>query len=143
MRIRSIRFWNKDALLPGKVTQSRWVFFNRLTSCSRQLPVLDPMRALGGGTKPILSIGFVFRIVAVKPNHLAVTFEREDMGRDPVEKPTIMRDHHHATGKVFQRFFERAQRVHIQIVGWFIEQQNVRPLFQHLCEMDSIAFATR
>src|SRR4030095_8805407 len=83
------------------------------------------------------------RIVAVKPNDLAVTFEGEDVSRDPVEEPAIVGDHDHAAGKTFQRLFERAQGVHIQVVGRFVEQQNVRAFFQHLRQMDSIALAAR
>jgi len=93
--------------------------------------------------EPTLSIGFVFRIVTVEPNHLAVAFEGENMGRNPIEKPAIVGDHHRAAGEVLQCLFKRAQRVHIQIVRRFIEQQNVRAFFQHLCQMDSIAFASR
>ena len=101
------------------------------------------MRLLRGRAKPQLAIGLVFRIVAVKPNNLAVAFEGEHMGRDPVEKPAIVGDHDHAPGKIFQRFFERAQRVHIQVIGRFVEQQNVGAFLQHLRQMDAIALATR
>jgi hypothetical protein len=58
------------------------------------------MRSLGGSAEPILSIGLVFRIVAVKPNNLAVAFEGEDMGRDPIQKPAIVGDHDRAPGKI-------------------------------------------
>src|SRR5437899_2362221 len=78
-------------------------------SPSRQLPILDPMRPLRGRAKPNLSIGFVFRIVAIKPDSLTVAFEREDVGRDPVEKPTVVRDYHRATSEALQSLFKRAQ----------------------------------
>jgi len=99
------------------------------------------MRSLRGCTKSSLSISLVFRIVAVKPNNLAVAFKGKHMSRDPIEKPTIMRDHDRAPCEVLQRFFERAPCVHIQVVGRFVEQQNVRAFFQHLREMDTIALA--
>jgi len=54
------------------------------------------MRLLSGGAEPALAISLVFRIVAVKPNNLAVAFEGEHMSRDPIEKPAIMRDQHRA-----------------------------------------------
>src|SRR5439155_10929333 len=93
-------------------------------SPSRQLSILDPMRSLRGCTKPTLTIGLVFRIVAIKPNRLAVTFEREDMGRDPIQKPAIVRDHHRATSEALQRLFKRAQGVHVQVARRLVEQQN-------------------
>src|SRR5215475_14243804 len=99
------------------------------------------MRSLGGGAKAILSIGLVFRIVAVKPNNLAVAFEGKDMSRDPVQEPAIMRDNNGAASETFQRLFERAQSVDIQIVRWFIEQQNVGAFLQHLRQMNTIALA--
>jgi len=38
-----------------------------------------------------------------------------------LEKPAIVADHHRAATEFFQRFFQRPQRVHIQIVGRLIE----------------------
>src|SRR6266508_3646991 len=71
----------------------------RLQLPARQLSILDPMGSLRAGAKPHFSIGLVFRIVAVKPNNLAVAFEREDMGRDAIEKPAIVGNHHRAAGE--------------------------------------------
>src|SRR5215510_10677820 len=99
------------------------------------------MRSLGSGAEPILAIGLVFRIVAVKPNNLAVAFEGKDMSRDPIQEPAIVRDDNGTTSETFQRLFERAQSVHIQIVRWFIEQQNVGAFLQHLRQMNTIALA--
>src|ERR671924_2036036 len=91
---------------------------------SRQLSILNPMRSLGGGAEPHLSIGFVFRIVAVKPNNLAVAFEGENMGCDPIQKPAIVRDHNRTTSEALQRFFKRAQRVHNQVIRRLVQQQD-------------------
>src|SRR5262245_49090074 len=99
------------------------------------------MRSFSGRTQPNTAVGFVFRIVAVKPNNLAVAFEGKDMSRDPVQKPAIVRDDNDTASETFQRLFERAQSVHIQIVRWFIEQQNVGAFLQHLRQMDTIALA--
>ena len=51
--------------------------------------------------------GFVvFGVAAFKPGCAAVGFERENMCRDAVEEPTVVRDNHHATTEVLQAFFE-------------------------------------
>jgi len=66
------------------------------------------MPVVGFSAKPHLVVDFVFRIVAVEPHHFAVAFEGEHVGRDAIEKPAIMGNHHGAAGGVFQRFFKRA-----------------------------------
>ena len=43
----------------------------------------------------------------------------------------------------FEGFFQGAQGVDIQIVGGFIEQQNVGAFGQGLGEMDAVAFTAR
>jgi hypothetical protein len=42
---------------------------------SRELAILDPMWLFCGGAKPEFAIGFVFRIVALKPGDMAVTLK--------------------------------------------------------------------
>src|SRR5207247_7057772 len=107
----------------------------------RQLTILDSMRLLGGSAEPALAIGLVFRIVSVEPHDFAVAFKGEHMSRDPIEKPAIVRDHDRAASKVLQRLFQSAKRVYVQVVGRFVEQQDVGAFFQHLREMDPIALA--
>jgi hypothetical protein len=67
---------------------------NDLDSAARQGSILVPMRLLGLGAQASLAIGLVLGIVAVEPNRFAFAFEGEDMGRDAIEKPAIMGDHH-------------------------------------------------
>ena len=54
---------------------------------------------------------------------LRIAFERQNMRRDAVEKPTVVRDHHRTAGETFETFFERAYRVDVDVVRRFIEQQ--------------------
>src|SRR5687767_945202 len=65
----------------------------------RQLAVLDPVRLVGLRAKPALAIGFVVFVVALEPHHLAVPFECQYVGRDAVEEPAIVADHHRAAGE--------------------------------------------
>ena len=53
-----------------------------------------------------------------------------------------MRNHDRASGKVEQRDFQRPQGINVEIIGRFIEQQNVCTGHQRLGQMQSIAFAT-
>src|SRR5208283_5265155 len=74
-------------------------------------------------------------IIALKPAHLAFALKSQDMRSDPVKEPAVMADYNRATGKVLDRFFQRAERVHVQIVGRFIQQQNVAAAFKQLGEL--------
>jgi hypothetical protein len=47
------------------------------------------------------------------------------MGRQAVEEPAIMADHHSAAGEIFQCLFEGAQGINVQIIGWFVEQDDI------------------
>ena len=58
--------------------------------------------------------------VAVEPDDFAVSFEEEEVCANAVEEEAVMADDHRAAGKAFERFFERAQGVDIQIICRFI-----------------------
>src|SRR5690606_29165291 len=66
-----------------------------------ELAVLDaarPARIFFSHAPPsVLLVGLV---VALEPHHLAVALEGEDVGGDPVQKPTIVADDHGAPRKV-------------------------------------------
>src|SRR5690606_12140068 len=44
--------------------------------------------------------------VAFAPVQLAVAFEGQDVRRQTIEEPAVVRGHHHAAGEVHDRFFE-------------------------------------
>ena len=52
-----------------------------------------------------------------------------------------MADDDGAAGEVFQRFFQRADRVDVQIVGRLVEQEDVRAALEHAGEVDAVALA--
>src|SRR3954447_14584532 len=112
-------------------------------SLPRQLAILDPVRLIGCGAEAPLPVGLVVLVVALEPHDLAVPLEREHVGRDAVEEPAIVADHHRAAGEVEQRLLERAQRVDVEVVGRLVEQQQVAALLQQLREVDAVAFAAR
>ena len=51
----------------------------------------------------------------------------EDVRRDSVEEPPVVGDDHCATGKLEQGVLERAEGLHIQVVGRLVKQQKVAP----------------
>src|SRR5207302_11252238 len=96
---------------------------------------------LAPGTKVETTVALVIDVIAFAPHDLTVAFEGEDVGRDAIEKPAVMRDDDGAAGIIEQRLFERAQRADIEIVGRLVEQEKVGALLQHLCEMHPVALA--
>src|SRR5947208_4703886 len=107
----------------------------------RQGLVANTMRPLGLGAEAPAPVCLVIGVIAFEPHDLTVAFKGEDVGRDAIEKPTVMRDDDGAAGIIEQRLFERAQRIDIEIVGRLVEQEKVGALFQHLCEMHPVALA--
>src|SRR5438270_4487012 len=107
----------------------------------RQGLVANTMRPLGLGAEAPAAVCPVIGVIAFEPHDLTVAFKGEDVGRDAIEKPTVMRDDDGAAGIIEQRLCERAQRVDIEIVGRLVEQEKVGALLQHLCEMHPVALA--
>src|SRR3569833_1898488 len=99
------------------------------SACQRL--VFDAMRLVGVLALTTLVVLGVFLIVAFEPDHFRIALEREDVGRDTVEEPAIVRNHHRAAREVEQRFFERAQCFHVEVVGGLVEQQHVAAALLH------------
>ena len=78
--------------------------------------------------------------VSGEPLHVRLPFERQNVRGNAIKEPAVVRDHQHGAGKIQQRFFERAQRFHVQIIGGLIEQQDVRPAAQQFRQLHAIAF---
>ena len=76
----------------------------------RQLSVLNPVRHFGFSTETCFAILFIVRIVTFEPDNFTVAFEGQHVRRNPIEKPTIVRDHDHAAGKILQSL-SKARRV--------------------------------
>src|SRR5688572_9119426 len=86
-----------------------------------ELLVADPVRLVRLGAEALVPGALVVLIVALEPGHLRVALEREHVGRDAVQEPAIVRDHHDAAREREQRLLERAQRVDVEVVGGLVE----------------------
>jgi hypothetical protein len=80
------------------------------------MPVLDPARLVRCGAQSGLPVSFIFRIVTVKEDHLALALEGEDMRRDPVEEPPVVADDHVAAREVIEPLFKRPHGVHVDVL---------------------------
>src|SRR4051812_15735889 len=103
--------------------------------------VLDPVRLVGSRAQLLVSPGLVLAEVALEPANLAVALEREHMGGDAVEEPTIVADHDRAPGEGLERVLQRPQCVDVEVVGGLVEQQHVAARLEQLRQMDSVALA--
>src|SRR3954451_286984 len=102
--------------------------------------VLDPVRLVGTRAELLVPPCLVLAEVAFEPADLAVTLERQHVSGDAVEEPTIVADHHCAAREVVESCLEGAQCVDIEIIGRFVEQQDVPARLQDLGEVHPISF---
>jgi hypothetical protein len=68
-------------------------------------------------SQPALAVRLVVAVVPVEPDDLALSLEREDVGRDAVEKPPVVAHDDGASPEFQKGFFERAQVVDVEVVG--------------------------
>ena len=79
------------------------------------------MRRLGRRPESCFSINFVVGIVPLKPNNFTITLERENMRRDSIEKPPIVRDDHCTPREIKKRILKSTKRIDIEIIRGLIE----------------------
>ena len=82
---------------------------------------------------------FVVGIAAFEEEDIAIAFESQNVSADAIEKPAVVTDDHSATGKAFETFFECAEGVDVNVVGRFVEKENVTLLFQGHGQMQAVA----
>ena len=87
------------------------------------------MRTVGLGAEAALLVRLVVLVIALEPDDLAVALEGQDMGGDAVQEPAIVADDDRAAGEILQPLFQRPQRIDVEIVGRFVEQQQIAPSF--------------
>ena len=56
---------------------------------------------------------------------MAVALKGEDVGCEAIKEHAVMADDHGAAGEIFQCFFKRCQCFRIEVIGGFVEQQNI------------------
>ena len=73
---------------------------------------------------------------------MRVAFERQDVGRDAIQEPAVMRDDEGVARELQQRIFQRTQGFDVQVVGRFVEQQHVATLQQGLGHVQAATLTT-
>lgn len=87
-------------------------------------------------THLILLVGFE---VALEPFHMAVTLEGEDVSGQAVKEPAVVGDDHGAARELFQSLFKVLKGFDVQVVGRFVEQDQITARGQGLGQVDAVA----
>jgi hypothetical protein len=72
----------------------------------------------------------------------AFAVQSEHDGGDAIEHVAVVRYQHQRAGKIDQAFFQNFQRRNVEVVGGFVEQENVGGLEHELRDQDARAFAS-
>ena len=104
------------------------IFYRQGPAClPRQSLVGHPLRIDAVGAEAADLVLLVILEVSFEPFHMAVALEGENVRGQAVEKHAVMRDDNGATAEFFQRVFESGQGFGVEVVGRFVEQENIGP----------------
>src|SRR5699024_9523719 len=103
----------------GRTTSLSHAISRRLVS--GQPPPGDPVGACCLGAETFELVLLVALEVAFEPvpgrRVLLRPLPGEDVGRDAVEEPAVVRDDHRTAGELFERVLQRSQCLDVQVVG--------------------------
>lgn len=108
----------------------------------RQLLVANTVRLGRCIAEAFLAISFVLGVVTFEEQHVGVVLVGEDVRGDTVQEPPIVRDHDGCTWEVEQRFLQRTQGFDVEVVGRFVEQQDVAAFFQGQRQVQTATLTT-
>src|SRR5262249_2628162 len=80
-------------------------------------------------------------VVALAPNGLAVPLEGEDVRGDPIEEPAVVTNDDDAAAEAQEGVFQGAERVHVEVVGGLVEEEQVAAAAEQLGQGDAVPLA--
>ena len=106
-----------------------------------ELAVGAAVRLGGVGAEPlnlVLFVGFEVSFEPVPvPRSLFAAFVRKDVGRDAVEEPPIVSNHHSTAGELEQCVLEASESFNVEVVSRFVKQQEVSALLEREREVEA------
>src|SRR3546814_18375412 len=106
--------------------------WQRRALCARataSLQRLEPQPVRAGVVAQAAPLVFlVFAVVALEELHVRVALAGEDMRRDAVQAPPVMRDHESVARALKQRAYKRSQGFDVQDCGRIPDQPTVTAL---------------
>ncbi|MCW2948677.1 MAG: ribosomal protein [Actinoallomurus sp.] len=91
------------------------------------------------GPEPLDLVLLVVGEVAFVPVPVRALFPRQDVGRDAVEEPPVVRGDHRAAGELQQGVLQGAEGLDIEVVGGLVQQQHIAALLQGEGEAEAVA----
>ena len=85
----------------------------------------------------------VIFVIADEPLELSSSLDDEEVGADSVKEETVVADDHRAAGEIHYGVFQNTHRIDVQIVGRFVQKDEVSARAKEFCEMHAVSFATR
>src|ERR1019366_7168846 len=104
-----------------------------------ELLELDPLGAQRVRAQAALLVFLIGFEIAFEPFHVAVAFEGQDVGGQSVEEPSVVADDHDAAGELLERVLQVLRRLDVQVVGRFVEQDDVAAGGERLGQVDAVA----
>ena len=108
-----------------------------------KLLVAEAVGLVGCHPLTLATVDFVGLEVSFADVDVAVSLEGDDVGGQAIEEPPVVGDDHHRSGEARDPFFQGTERVDVEIVGRFVEQEEVGTSAEEFREMDAVAFTTR
>ena len=69
-----------------------------------------------------LLVFLILRICSLEEVYLRIALECEDMSRNTVEEPTVMRNYNRTSGKVLKAFLKSTDCIYVNVVGRLVER---------------------
>src|SRR3989440_4729 len=143
VRKRALLTWPYTSMSDQRTGQ--WCTNLPTGSVARQLAVGHRVRPGRLGTEPVHLVLLVRLEVALEPEPagrvLVVALPGQDVRGDPVEEHPVVGDDHRAAREVQQRVLQRAQRLHVEVVGGLVEQDHVAADLQRQRQVEPVALA--
>ena len=108
--------------LPTRLTKSFSSVHDYVPDSPTNWLIPNPLGFRAFLTQPLLFVRLIFLVVPIEECPLGIAFAGEDVGGDAVEEPAVVGDDQHAAGEFEERVFQRAQGLHVEVVGGFVQQ---------------------
>ena len=116
-------------------------FFRLVRLAAGQPAVGDAVRPGGLGAEAVDLVLLVGLEVALVPEPVRAALPGQDVRRHPVEEPPVVAGDDRAAGEFEQRVLQARQRLHVQVVGRLVQQQQVAALLEGERQVHPVALA--
>ena len=106
-----------------------------------ELPIADALRLGVAFLLPLVLL--IIGVAAFVKDDFGVALEGEDVRTDAIDEPAVVRDDDGSSGEGFEAFFQGSERVHINIVRWLVEEEDVGFGLQRERQMEAVTLAAR